>query len=79
MEAPGSSLESPLLTDEEFDALQRFVQAVPISPAVEDERVDPAILYAHLRQLIEFGRYWRGKALEDSSALRDSQSTEAGG
>ena len=57
-----------ILSDREFDALEELSRVLPL-PARRDrpidpiERTAPATLFAHIGELIAFGRHWPTMAL----------------
>ena len=62
--------EVSLMSDEEFEALERGFSR-PLDLPVE-------VLQRKIAQLLVFGRYWRDQATRDPEALREMQSREVG-
>ena len=66
--------EPILMSDEEFEALERALQ----TRAPPEDEVTREQLHEDLFRLALFARYWRDRAAEDPNLLREMQSTEVG-
>jgi hypothetical protein len=69
-----SAADVIIMSDEEFEALERGL----LTKTPEQNEASAEDLYADLRRLTAYARYWRDRASEDPEALRDSQSTGVG-